>query len=510
MSSWRPRPVLLPIAAALLLTGTGCSAGTDPVDDPPLTLRMAHVDAGPGHDPAVEWFAERLDELSDGRLRVDVIRECCSATAEVEEALVESVAAGQFELGWVGTRVFAGLGVTSFQALTAPLLLDSYAVQEAVITSDIPAQMLGQLEGLGVTGLAVVPGALRRPISSDHPLLGPEDWKGVTFHVFTPSDSAATSITALGATPIEAGFGERDEGLFDGSIQGLENSMFFDAPAVQRSTPFLTVNVNLWPRISALLIDPDVLSGLTDTQTAWLHEAAADVARRTSELRELEAAALADGCRSGARYAVATQDHLAAMTDAMSAVYDRLGQDPQTRAFIERIRELKQDVTPEAQLDIPDGCGADVPAVATGSEETGGWEGATIPEGSYAKTVSREQALAAGVPSTDFGDATELRITYRFKDGRWLQLANYGGGPDTVGDRGTYVYDGQGRLLITSDSSGCDGCRGVVEWSMDGDVLTMEIDWDDAANDGLGVLGVDPAEKSIVSLMVSGTYTKVD
>ena len=48
---------------------------------------------------------------------------------------MRAVAAGQVDLGWSGTRVFDTMGVTSFQALHAPMLIDSYALQHAVIAS---------------------------------------------------------------------------------------------------------------------------------------------------------------------------------------------------------------------------------------------------------------------------------------------------------------------------------------------------------------------------------------
>jgi hypothetical protein len=38
------------------------------------------------------------------------------------------IGAGKVDLGWVGTRVFDTLGVASFQAVTAPMLIDNLSV----------------------------------------------------------------------------------------------------------------------------------------------------------------------------------------------------------------------------------------------------------------------------------------------------------------------------------------------------------------------------------------------
>ena len=115
---------------------------------------------------------------------------------------MRAVAAGEVDLGWVGTRVFDTLDVTSFQALTAPMLVDSYDLQDAVLHSTITHRMMRGLEPVGVVGLGVVPDALRKPIGVEGPLLTPSDWRGTTFGT-VPSKSQEASIKALGATPAE-------------------------------------------------------------------------------------------------------------------------------------------------------------------------------------------------------------------------------------------------------------------------------------------------------------------
>lgn len=50
-------------------------------------------------------------------------------------------ASGTADLAWVRTQVFETLGVESFQALTAPMLIDSYPLEQ-VLASDIPGRML--------------------------------------------------------------------------------------------------------------------------------------------------------------------------------------------------------------------------------------------------------------------------------------------------------------------------------------------------------------------------------
>ena len=51
------------------------------------------------------------------------------------------------------------------------MLIDNYALQKAVIDSEIPDHMLSGLDALGVTGLAVLADGLRKPIAVERPLL---------------------------------------------------------------------------------------------------------------------------------------------------------------------------------------------------------------------------------------------------------------------------------------------------------------------------------------------------
>ena len=100
---------------------------------------------------------------------------------DAEQQVVRAVAAGKADLGWAGARVFDTMGVSSFQALQAPMLIDSYALEQAVAASDTPGQMLQGLTKVGVRGLGVLGDGLRKPIAVKQPMLGAADWRGITF-----------------------------------------------------------------------------------------------------------------------------------------------------------------------------------------------------------------------------------------------------------------------------------------------------------------------------------------
>src|SRR5262249_20737342 len=141
-----------------------------------------------------------------------------------EQRLVRDVAAGRADLGWVGTRAFDTLGVNSFQALTAPMLIDSYPLQRAVIATDMPRQMLTSLAPLHLAGLAVLAAGLRKPIAVKRPLVSPADWRGITFATIR-SRGQAEAVRALGATPTDIWSSELNDALTTGKVGGFEKNL---------------------------------------------------------------------------------------------------------------------------------------------------------------------------------------------------------------------------------------------------------------------------------------------
>ena len=197
----RARLVILPVAI-LALAAPACatsptdSASESPSDSDPRTLVLAHLDNDLLGDPAAQWFIDEVTEVSEGKLAIDFANECCGREADNQKTLVDGVASGDFDLGWLAVRGLEDQGVDDFRALEAPLLIDRYAIEEEVLASDIPAQLLPALDDLGVTGIALEPGVLRRPLSSGTVLRTPADFVGLTFWT-VPSALSAASIAAI-------------------------------------------------------------------------------------------------------------------------------------------------------------------------------------------------------------------------------------------------------------------------------------------------------------------------
>jgi len=363
----------------------------------PLVLTLASRD-DPIADLGTAYFAQRVGELSGGSVQIEVLPGWGGTDPSAEQNIVRGVADAKVDLGSVGTRVFDTLGVRSFQALTAPMLIDSYPLEEAVIASDIPDEMLEGLATLKVTGLAVLGDGLRKPIAVERPLLSPADWEGITFAAFR-SEGQAEAVQALGARSTDLWSSALSAAIFNGEVQGLENNLLvYQTAGRAPSAPYVTANVNLWPRTVVILANPGRLSRLTDEQQEWLQQAAADAAAISTSLVEHEDQIVADLCQAGARLANASEADLAGLRAAFAPVYASLEQDPQTQSFILAIEELKRSTPSGAPLTIPEGCTGSESQVVTDDPIAGSWTTGKISESLLAATWASSTTMASSAP----------------------------------------------------------------------------------------------------------------
>jgi TRAP-type C4-dicarboxylate transport system substrate-binding protein len=405
--------------------------------------------------PVIEHFVSQVKARSGGNLRIQVASTWGDYADDAEHQVVRAVAAGKVDLGWAGARVFDTIGVTSFQALQAPMLIDSYALEQAVVASDMPGQMLQGLTKVGVRGLGVLPDGLRKPIAVKHPVLGVEDWRGITFGTLK-SAGQAQAIRSLGATPMEVFRRSRNQALLDGRLQGLEMDLFvYEHGALAQPAPYVTANVTLWPQMDVLVANPGRLARLTEQQRGWLQQAAQDAAGGVAALADRDARSLKNACRSGARFATASPADLAALRGAFAPVYASLERDPQTKAFLERIQALRRSTPAEAPLAIPAGCtgkASEQPAASTGM----------VPadlNGVYRYTITKKDAIAAGAGGDPDYPATN---TVWLQDGSLRASGGLRATYSVTGDRITFdvpefgysltftlSVDGKGNLHLT-------------------------------------------------------------
>jgi TRAP-type C4-dicarboxylate transport system substrate-binding protein len=458
------------LAAAVVVLVVGCGGGTGADKaggSRPVVLQMADgYDPSLELEPAVASFVQRVHELSHSSLRIRVVDDWAGNRPGFEQQIVRAVAADKADLAWVGTRVFDTLGVDSFQALTAPMLIDSYALEQAVIASNIPALMLKSLEPLGVSGLAVLGGGMRKPIAVRHPLLRPVEWHGIRFSVIR-SRGQTLAIRALGAETTDVWGSGRQDAVAQHRVDGFEMHYYLWNFVIEPSVvPYVAANVNLWPETAALLMNPHRLSKLSDSQQRWLRQAAADAARRSTSLFENEQPIMTSLCRQGARFTNASPADLAALRQTFATVYAILGRDAQTKAYIARIEELKRNTRAERSPSIAPRCTGRLhtrPATAPARNDP------AVLNGVYRLTLTDAELEAAGPPAAHSRPSFGGVITLTLRDG------SYRFQPRTPPEcTGTYAVSANTVRFRVHPASYCQGVV-TARWSLAGAQLRLRV-----------------------------------
>jgi TRAP-type transport system periplasmic protein len=365
-------PLITTLFAAALLAGCGSESsdragGTKPVEAKVLT--MANVNGELGE---LEAFDAAVGRISGGSLRIKWLNEYGSDREGIAEVnLIRDVSAGKADLGWAGTRVFDELGLPDFNPLHAPMLIDSYGLEETVLADGLADPMLESLGDLELQGVGVLPGPLRRPLGKN-PLRDPDEWAGDRIGS-SGGEQIAAALRALGATRVL----ESPHGTTDG-LDGFESHVAAVGDD-HYHFPYLTGNVVLWPRPLVLFAGPDVSSD----DLAVLREAArAAISETIAVLRAREREGLSEICPAKLRVVTASAGQVDGLRAAFRPVYDELGRDPAASRAVARIQELAR--ARDSSLDA-----VRCPTAAKASA-------GSIRPGTYRTVVTRADARAHG------------------------------------------------------------------------------------------------------------------
>jgi hypothetical protein len=206
--------------------------------------------------------------------------------------------------------------------------------------------------------------------------------------------------------------------------------------------------VNLWPQADVLLADPSRLKDLTDRQRGWLRQAAEDAAGDAKALADRDDTLIQKVCDAGGRLANASDADLGALTKAFAPVYASLERDPETKALISRIRELKRSTQARRSPAIPDGCTG-----KAGVQDTTAGAVPAFLNGTYRYVLTQADADKAG--DTDTGYPVVNTIT--LKDGTMKGGCFEAGTYAVVGKRITFhsnAYNTDSTVTMSRDGKG--------------------------------------------------------
>lgn len=383
------------VAVMGLLAGglAACSAPTAPNDragGDTVVLHLATSDGEGIHPDQYQGpieFVRALEDVSEGRLKVDLTWDYASGAADAETQLVEAIDGGEIDGGWPATRAFARAGIEGLEAVEAPMLLTSEAAVEELVSGDMTDDVLAQLDGTGMVPLGLMAAPLRRPVSSEEPLVGPWDWEGATFRVYN-SPVQAAAVRALGGRPVNMTHAWV-EALRVGDLDGAEVDVVTDE--LPREVHHITSNVVLWPKVFVTTFNEELFDSLSRQQQDWIREAAARATDASVEAPYDASADLQAYCDRGTRVHAATGAQLAGLRVAVAPVLRDLRNDPETADLMRAVDRLAAKHPDADSLPPTGGCGG-------AAQQTGGLPttDAPMPDGVYRAQIHEEATAEVG------------------------------------------------------------------------------------------------------------------
>ena len=203
------------LAAALAAFGVSQAS----LAQQPIVIKFSHVvanDTPKGH--AAEFFKKRADELTKGKVKVEVY---ANSTLYKDKEEMEALQLGAVQMLAPSLAKFGPLGVKEFEVFDMPYIFDDYNDLHKVTQGPVGQQLLAKLEPKGIKGLAYWDNGLK-VFSSNKPIKTVADFKGQKMRIQS-SKVLDGEIRALAAIPQVMAFSEVYQALQTGVVDGTEN-----------------------------------------------------------------------------------------------------------------------------------------------------------------------------------------------------------------------------------------------------------------------------------------------
>lgn len=347
------RPVLGVILGAALMVGFSACGGSS---NDRVTLKLGYVTT-PQHPYgiAIAEFAKRVAAQSGGKITIETVPSYQGG----DIPLLNDVTGGTIPMASVSSAVWATKNVKSFDALQMPFLITRYDLEKQVISGPIGKAMLTATKSVGVVGLAIHEGGLRKPLGKK-PITTLADWKGLKVRS-VQSPVLQAGLEALGATPTPIPVTEVYTALRNGTVDAMESNLgLTNTLKLYEVAKYTTLNVNLWPFPTVLVMNQKAYDKLSDTQRSAITTAASGLGDFSITFFQDPKNNVIPGlCEKGAKFALAKPEDIAAMAQATKSVTQTFSADAQTKGFIDQISQLKSSLAPPpAPAALPTGCGA--------------------------------------------------------------------------------------------------------------------------------------------------------
>ena len=198
-----------------LLLSFGCNEGNKAKH-----LKLAHgLDTKTSVHKAMVFMADRLNEISDGKLQVDIYP---SGQLGGEQQCVELLQIGSLAMTKVSSAVMEGFN-ENFKVFGLPYVFMNKEHSFKVLDGPIGKDLLLSSEKFNIRGMCFYDAGSRSFYTIDNPINTPEDLKGMKMRVMK-SPTAVSMMKEFGASPTPISWGELYTALQSGVVDGAENN----------------------------------------------------------------------------------------------------------------------------------------------------------------------------------------------------------------------------------------------------------------------------------------------
>jgi len=169
---------------------------------------------------AADYFAKRVEELSHGKIKVEVYP---NAQLGKDKVVLRKMKFGTVQMAAPSFSKFTGL-VPQLGLFDLPFLFKDENHLHKVLDGEVGKKLLDMVTKKGYVALAYWDNGFKQLTDSKRPLIKPEDCRGLKFRVMS-SKVLIEQFKALGAIPVVLPFSEVYSALQQGVVDGQENTI---------------------------------------------------------------------------------------------------------------------------------------------------------------------------------------------------------------------------------------------------------------------------------------------
>ena len=169
---------------------------------------------------AADYFAKRVEELSHGKIKVEVYP---NAQLGGDKAVLRKMKFNAVQMAAPSFSKFTGL-VPQLGLFDLPFLFKDENHLHRVLDGEVGKKLRDMVTKKGYVALAYWDNGFKELTDSKRPLIKPEDCRGLKFRVMS-SKVLIEQFKALGAIPVVLPFSEVYSALQQGVVDGQENTI---------------------------------------------------------------------------------------------------------------------------------------------------------------------------------------------------------------------------------------------------------------------------------------------